>query len=82
MLDPKSFGLTSRTVLEEYDGGVAIVMDRKSRIVMADGQRILAKAEKLRASVGDVAIVLKTLAPVCSKTKLFLDDREIVVLPL
>lgn len=82
MLDPKSYGLPYRTVLEEHGDGVALVMDRKSRIVMADGRRIVAKVEKLRETIGDTEVVFKTSAPVCSKTKVFLDKQGIVVISL
>ncbi len=82
MLDPKSYGLPSRTVLEEHDGGIAIVVDRKSRIVMADGQRILDKRDKLREVASNATIFLKTSAPVCSKTKVLLGKQGVVVIPL
>ncbi len=80
MLDPVSYGLPKRTVLENYNGGIALVIDRKSRIVMADGRRILDKVATLRKQVGDTAIVLKTTAPVCRKTKLLLAGYGIAIL--
>lgn len=40
--DPSHFGLPSRTVLEEgEDGSITLVINRKSRIIMKDGERIL-----------------------------------------
>jgi hypothetical protein len=80
MIDPVQYGLPKRTVLEEYNGGIALVIDRKSRIVMADGRRIAEKMEKLGKQTDDTAIVFKTTAPVCSKTKLFLDQQGITVI--
>ena len=78
LIDAKEFGLPSRTILEQMDAKtIAIVMDRKSRIIMADGKKILAKAEKIKQQLPDVQIVLKTTAPVCSKTIRFLEDEGI-----
>jgi len=80
-IDPAQFGLPSRTVLRQIDENtVAIVVDRKSRIVMADGRNILAKASILQATIPHVNIVLKTTAPVCSKTKRFLEESGIPVM--
>ena len=42
-IDPTSLGLPSRTTVEEIDSNtLAIVIQRKSRIIMADGIKILA----------------------------------------
>jgi hypothetical protein len=80
MVDPADYGLPKTTVLSEHDGGIALVVNRKSRIVMADGQRILTKVTKIRNKVAGVDIVLKTSAPVCTKTKTFLAEHGIAVL--
>ena len=77
---PAPYGLPKRTVLEEYNGGIALVIDRKSRLVMADGRRILEKVLTLREQVGDTPVVLKTTAPVCSKTKLFLAEQGLTII--
>lgn len=77
-ISPKEFGLPSRTVLEQVDGDtIAIVIDRKSRIVMADGRKILEKAQKIKKSQPSLSIILKTTAPVCSKTKQLLESAGI-----
>ena len=69
-LDPKEFGLPPRTVVEQVDGDtIALVIDRKSRIIMADGKKILEKLRKIRSTQPLINIALKTTAPVCSKTK-------------
>jgi len=80
-LDPKSLGLQPRLVVEEIDENtVAIVINRKSRIIMADGRKIFANATKIKKAKPDKRVMLKTTAPVCSKTVLFLAGHGIVVL--
>lgn len=82
-VDPKEFGLHARTVLEQVDEHtIGLVMDRKSRIIMADGRRIVEKTEKIQKVLPKITVVLKTSAPVCSKTLTFLDKAGITVHPL
>jgi hypothetical protein len=77
-LDPKTFGLAPRTVIEQIDDNmIAIVMDRKSRIIMADGKKILEKLDTIKKSLPRVRVALKTTAPVCSKTKAYLEGEGI-----
>ena len=76
--DPKEFGLPARTVIEQIDQDtIALVIDRKSRIIMADGKKILEKLGKIQAGRPSVGIALKTTAPVCSKTKTFLESHGV-----
>ncbi len=71
----KQFGLHSRTVLERVDENtIAIVIKRKSRIIMADGKKIAEKSAKIRDIQPSTTVVLKTTAPVCSKTRTFLES--------
>ena len=82
-LDPKKFGLTARTVIEQHDEDtIAIVIKRKSRIIMADGNKILEKATKIKEAAPSISVVLKTSAPVCSKTRLFLEDTGIQIVTI
>jgi hypothetical protein len=75
---PKEFGLPPRTILEQIDDDtIAIVIDRKSRIVMADGKKILEKTQRIKEMQPSTTIVLKTTAPVCSKTIKFLEAEKI-----
>jgi hypothetical protein len=72
-IDPKQFGLPARTVLERVnDHTIAIIINRKSRIIMADSKKILEKVAKIKEAAPSTSVVLKTTAPVCSKTKAFL----------
>lgn len=77
----KDFGLPLRTILEQVDSNtIAIVINRKSRIIMADGVKIVAQAGKIRKGRPEVTVALKTAAPVCSKTKIFLAGEGVQVI--
>ncbi len=81
-LNPKEFDLSARTLLEQMDDNlIVIVMNRKSRIIMADGKRILEKARKIKKVRRSITVALKTTAPLCSKTVRFLEDEGICLLP-
>jgi len=78
VLSPKDFGLPPRTVLEQIDKNtIAIVMNRKSRIIMADGRKILEKAQAIKAVIPTLNVALKATAPICSKTIKFLEAEGI-----
>ena len=48
-LDPKKYGLSTRVVLIENDQKeIIIVIDRKSRIIMKDGIKIVDQARKIQ----------------------------------
>jgi len=77
-IDPKQFGLPGRTLIEKLDKNhYALVIDRKSRIIMADGRKIVEKAAKIRKVVPEAKISLKSSAPVCSKTIPYLAGQGI-----
>jgi len=77
-ISPKDFGLPARTVLEQIDkNSIAIVINRKSRIIMGDGKKILEKAQMIQKINPDCNVALKTTAPVCSKTIQFLKTEGI-----
>ena len=77
-IDPKQFGLNSRTLLVEKKNTIAIVVDRKSRIIMKDGKRILDQANAIQ-NIEKKPVELLTSAPVCSKTKTFLLENDIAI---
>lgn len=82
-LTAKQFGLPARTVLEQIDNKtIAIVINRKSRIIMADGEKIAEKSQKIREILPSTTVVLKTSAPVCSKTVKFLQSVDVQLLEL
>jgi len=80
-INPKEFGLAARTVLEQVDDNViAIVMNRKSRIIMADGKKIVEKTKKILEVLPSVTVALKTTAPLCSKTRKLLEAEAIQII--
>lgn len=82
-IDPEKYGLTSRDRIVKIDENhLAIIVNRKSRIVMKDGKRVLEKAEKIRRQLPGVRLSLKTSAPVCGKTRMFLQERGIEVIAI
>jgi len=79
-IDPKLLGLPPQTTIEEIKPDrIAIVINRKSRIIMADGRKILDKAAKIKKAKPGATVLLKTTAPVCSKTQEFLEEQGIEV---
>ena len=78
---PKEFGLPARTVLEKMDNNIiAIVIDRKSRVIMTDGKKIVEKSKMIKGVRPSVQVALKTTAPVCSKTAALLESEDIVLI--
>jgi len=82
-VNPKTYNLSSRIkLLKDSAGSLFIVIDRKSRIVMKDGSRIIKTAEHIKKVNQNKKISLLTSAPVCSKTKILLSKNNISVLSL
>ena len=77
-LSPKDYGLNAKVRLIQSEDHIGIVIDRKSRIIMKDGIKILDQAEKIRKTTNNV-IRLYTSAPVCSKTKAYLNKNNILI---
>ena len=73
-----NFGLNSRVNLVRHDDHIGIIIDRKSRIIMKDGHRIVNQAKKIN-TIQESNICLYTSAPVCSKTKEFLKKNDIAI---
>ena len=82
-IDPEKYGLTARDrIMKIGENHLALVIDRKSRIVMKDGRRVWERAEKIRRHSPGVKLSLKTSAPVCGKTRIFLQERGIEVMDM
>jgi len=80
-IDPEQFDLPPRTVLRGIGKSkIAIVINRKSRIIMSDGKKILEKAMKIKNHQPGIKVTLETSAPVCSKTSAFLSKNDIEVI--
>ena len=83
VLNSKEKGLPAKIKTGNLPNGIwVIIKDRKSRIIMKDGYLIKEQAEKIIELVGAKEVCLGTTAPVCSKTKLFLEGLNIDVFPL
>ena len=79
-LNPRDYGLSARTLIEKIDKNtIALIIDRKSRIIMTDGKKILKKIHQIKETLPAVRVELITTAPVCSKTKTFLEGEGVEV---
>ena len=80
LINPKLFGLPPSTKLKQIDTTkFNLIIQRKSRIIMKDGEGILIKVNKIKNHVPNAIVSLKTSAPICSKTKIFLEGHGISV---
>ena len=83
LIDPKNFGLSLRTVLGQLSQNhFIIIKDRKSRIIMKDGNQILEQTKLIQNNESNSKISLATNALVCSKTTAFLMKNGIDILSL
>ena len=78
-IDPKLYNLHSRTTLRKNKKDIYIVIDRKSRVVMKDGYRILEIVKKIRDFETRKNVSVLSAAPVCSKTQKFLTENNITI---
>ena len=76
-IDPAKYNLPSRVKLLGKDKRVFIVINRKSRIIMKDGHRIVKMARQITKDEREVSVL--SSAPVCKKTRKFLLENHIVV---
>jgi len=76
-IDPKKYNLSSRTVLLKEKNKIVIVINRKSRIIMKDGLNILEKSRSIWAVDSNISISVATPAPICSKTREYLNNKKI-----
>jgi hypothetical protein len=82
-VDPVEFGLKSSTKIEKIDRAhLAIVINRKSRIIMKDGQNIMNKVEMMKKVDSNLKISLKTSTPICSKTIVYLNSNGIDIIKI
>ena len=81
-IDPRSIGLDALDTVYQVDANhYVLFIKRKSRIVMSDAPRLLSKIEKLSRTFQEAKISLQTSAPVCSKTREFLESRQVHFFP-
>ena len=78
-IDPTTVGAPKRSnIAMDNDKNIYIVKNIKSRIIMKDGLKLLAVAKNIK-SVNSKTVILATTAPVCSKTKKYLEENEIKI---
>ena len=79
-IDPTQYNLSSRVDLrQDRSGDLLIIIDRKSRIIMKDGIRVLEMVKKINKIDPKKNISVRTSAPICSKTKKLLLENSIMV---
>ena len=82
-IDPTQYNLSSRVDLrQDRSGDLLIIIDRKSRIIMKDGIRVLEVVKKINKIDPKKNISVRTSAPICSKTKKLLLENNITTKPL
>ena len=80
-IDPREFGISGKTVVELVSRNhYAIVISRKSRIIMSDGRKLLDKFNQMKKAKPGSTLSLKTTTPICSKTRGFLKDHNIDII--
>ena len=78
-IDPKKFNLSKKVVIEKTTSSLSIIINRKTRIIMKDGRRLLEQANQIK-KVSNKPISIFTTAPVCSKTKAFLSNNNVEII--
>lgn len=82
LLNPKKFGLNSRAILGKISNNkLILIKDRKSRIIMKDGIKILEQIEGVK-KISNNDMALATNASICSKTIKFFKEHKIKVYQL
>ncbi len=78
-IDPGKYGLHKNNEIYKTNGGVTVIVkNRKSRIIMKDGYKLLETAEKIKEVDSNTKIEFMTTAPICSQTKAFLKEKGII----
>jgi len=79
-IDPRKYNLSPRIRLQQNSiNDLFIVIDRKSRIIMKDGYRIVEIVNSIQSAEKNSAVSVLTSAPVCRKTRQFLSERKIEI---
>ena len=81
LIDPKRFNLSPRITIGQLSNNhFVIIKDRKSRIIMKDGNQIFEKINLMKENEPNIKVSLATNAPVCSKTIKYLKENGIDIL--
>ena len=79
LIDPTIFNLNKRTVIEQKRNSLYIVVNRKSRIIMKDGKRLLEQAKQIKKT-SKMSVSIVTTAPVCRKTSKYLKANAVEII--
>ena len=75
--NPIEFGLSKRiNIAVDNENNYYVVKNIKSRIIMKDGKKI-SEIAKIIKTKKNKNVLLATTAPVCSKTKKYLKEKDI-----
>ena len=79
-IDFKSVGAPTRSVIgKDSNNHLYIIKNIKSRIIMKDGRKIVETVKQIKNKTNS-SVSLATTAPVCSKTKRFLNENDIRII--
>jgi hypothetical protein len=78
LIEPKSIGIRSRIKILKKNNLIIMEIDRKSRIIMKDGEKIRSNVNIIKNNF-NLPVELHTSAPVCSKTRIYLEKEDIKV---
>ena len=69
----------SMTLDQVRDSGFILTINRKSRIIMKDGRKLLETLQPIRDNIPGARIEIRATAPICSKTRRFLQEEGFIV---
>ena len=79
-IDSKIVGAPTRSVIgEDNSNHLYIIKNIKSRIIMKDGHKIVETVKQIKNKTNS-SVSLATTAPVCSKTRKFLNENDIKII--
>ena len=79
-IDSSTLGLSKRTqVAVGKDRNYYMIKNIKSRIIMKDGKKIAETASIIKNQTSK-QVFLATTAPICSKTKTYLESKNIQII--
>ena len=77
MVSPNEFGLSSRIkIAVDNKDNHHIIKNVRSRIIMKTGEKIYEIANQIKSNTKG-GVFLATTAPICSKTKKYLEEKKI-----
>ena len=79
-INSKSVGAPTRSVIgQDNNNHLYIIKNIKSRIIMNNGYKIVETVKQIKNKTSS-SVSLATTAPVCSKTKRFLNENDIKII--